>query len=83
MPWFSTWAKHACTLDTFTPGAGICEPSLKIARINRTNRSLRRRSGVRNALAKAPSTWSSFYTCGISLGCKRDPGSLTGTLPGV
>ncbi len=66
-PSFSTCAKQACTFETCTPGAGTWEPSLKMAMISRTNNNLRRRSGVRNALAKAPSTWSSFYTCGISL----------------
>ena len=37
-----------------------CEPSRKIAMINRTNSSLRRRSGVRKALANALARASSF-----------------------
>src|SRR3954452_9496624 len=55
-PSFLVWSKQACTLATLTPGVGICAPSRKITTTSRTNSSFFRRSGVRNALANAPST---------------------------
>ena len=67
------------TLATLTPGAGSCEPSRKTTMIPRTKSSLRRRSGVRNALTNAPSTRSSFQSS-LSVRARRSraPGSLTG-----
>ena len=46
------------TIRRLTPvdGNGAPDPSRKIVMISRTNSSFLRRSGVRNALAKAPST---------------------------
>src|SRR3954451_20165502 len=64
MPWLPTWLRHVWTWATLTPGAGTWDPSRKIATIIRTNSSLRRRSGVRKALAKAPSTRSSQILSG-------------------
>src|SRR5690349_18706804 len=55
MPSFLAASKQACTLATWTPGAGICEPSRNTATMSSTNNSFLRRSGVRNALANAPS----------------------------
>ncbi len=56
MPAFSPLSNplmQSWTLATWTPGAGIWDPALKITMIIRTNSSLRRRSGVRNALTNA------------------------------
>ena len=75
-----TMSRQAWTLATLTPGAGIWEPSRKIAMINRTNSSLRRRSGVRKAFANALSTRSSFSKrdSGPCDSLARTRGSLTG-----
>ncbi len=56
-----SWLRQVCTFATLTPGAGTCDPSRKIAMMNSTNSNLRRRSGVRKALANALSTRSSFW----------------------
>src|SRR5690348_11823667 len=55
MPLLPACLKQACTLATWTPGVGTCEPSRKTATISSTNSSFLRRSGVRKALANAPS----------------------------
>src|SRR5262245_39146917 len=53
---------HSWTLGTLTPGAGVIDPSRNTTRMNSTNSSFRRRSGVLNALTKAPSTRSSHLS---------------------
>src|SRR5262245_408988 len=50
------------TFGTLTPGAGVIEPSRNTMMMNSTNSSFRRRSGVLNALTKAPSTRSSHLS---------------------
>src|SRR3954447_1724745 len=50
---------HVCSDWTLTPGAGTTEPIRKITTMKSTNKIFRRRSGVLNALAKAPNTLSS------------------------
>src|SRR3954453_23962224 len=71
-------SKHSCTLGPFTPGVGMCDPSRKMATMNSTNSSFLRRSGVRKALANAPSTCSSFGCRSGRLEGDQIRGSLTG-----
>ena len=49
------WVTQVLMFVTLTFGTGMTDPSRKTARMNNVNRILRRRSGVRNALAKAES----------------------------
>src|SRR5689334_11360438 len=72
---FCTWFRHDCTFAVFTPGAGIWEPSRKSVMIISTNSSFRRRSGVRNALANALSTTSSFLAVRRRGADSREPAS--------
>src|SRR5436190_16163512 len=70
--------KQDWTLATLTPGVGIWQPSRKTATMSSTNRSFLRRSGVRKALANAPSTCSSFRCRLARVGRDQIRGSLTG-----
>src|SRR5690349_11641108 len=78
MPLSLVASKHDWTLGTLTPGVGIWDPSRKMATISSTNSSFLRRSGVRKALANAPSTCSSFGCRSGRVGRDQIRGSLTG-----
>src|ERR1044071_386000 len=78
MPLSLVASKHDWTFGTLTPGVGICDPSRKTATMNSTNSSFLRKSGVRKALANAPSTCSSFGCRSGRVGGDQIRGSLTG-----
>src|SRR3954452_695322 len=80
MPLFFVWLKHSCTLAVWTPGVGIWQPRRKTATMSSTNSSFLRRSGVRNALANAPSTCSSFAGAAEETRSRSrpDPGPIPG-----
>ncbi len=64
---FSASAMHVCTLGGYdTPGVGRNEPMRNTTMMPIVKSSLRRRSGVLNALTNALSTWSSWAACAAS-----------------
>src|SRR4051812_39272314 len=78
MPLSLVASKQDCTLGTLTPGVGIWDPSRNTATMNSTKSSFLRRSGVRKALANAPSTCASFGCRSGRVGGDQIRGSLTG-----